>query len=913
MALAIAQFTISDLNDVNISTTQPSTPTTNQLWLDTSTVPNQLKRWDGSKWVVVNAQGRNTARNTAFRKDTSYWTLTTGWSRDTSKVYDVGTSLKVTLSGLASNAWNACFSNYINCNAGDDMVGSFWVYVPTGHGIDYTAHAEIEWFNSTTRISTVSATIDLSRLDQWQRVVAYGKAPANTVRARIRCHPDRNGTFWIAQPKFEFGTSPTDWSSAPEDINSTTDSLDTRVTTAEQQITPTAIVNTVTTSTTYQNDLGAKLNTSELSTKIQQSSSDVKIAIGQIGGNNLIKNSTFRFNLDNWGNATSGLTLEQGSSTVIADNYMKISNANATEGFLWQTGINVMQSTQYTLSGWYFCNAGSGDVFVLGQKSTTTGYAYDYTHGSGALSVLSKWTKFTLTFTTAADELKALVRLDHNGGTGQIFFSKLKLEVGANATDWSAHSGEVNNSLATFNDTGLLISHSNVGTKTVMSADGFRILNSTGEEIGSLASQSGLTKLTADTIIANNIYSVDSSIRTLYVNGSTGLDTNPGTSGSPFRTVKQALNVLAGFGRVRSAEAKGIIYIYGTIAEDIYIRNFVGGIIELRFDRACTITGKISVEYCTAQVNLYGGRTSSTDTGGCLLTNRDTNATAIKIYYSSVLYIEGFRITNKGGNGIAFTGSVGYVIWCDINYCNATGLACVRSSYNSNVGVHDCSGSNNGISFYAEYGGTVNIGQQGSAASVKYPNSTGSNYGAYGGYVYALSTITKTDSVYTPAIPTTQVYATYWNATATDSWRDVYNSWRSDNNYVYQGEYGGNGNHRGFMIFDSASIRTALSGATIQDIQLRLIRLGSGGNSYAETVYLSGHSYTATGGGYSLSTSYGAIGSWAWGEDKWVTLPIQAATDLKNGTIQGLALYSSSRSPYVTFDTYVQLWIKYEK
>lgn len=914
MALAIAQFTITDFNDVDISTTQPSTPIIDQLWLDTSLVPNQLKRWDGSKWVVTNAQGRNLARNSAFRKDTSSWTLTTGWSRDTSKTYDVGTSLKVNLTGLASNAWNACFTGYINCNAGDDVAASLWVYIPTGHGIDQGAATEIEWWNASTRISTTSATLDLSKLDQWQRVMIYGKAPANTVRIRMRSHPNRNGMYWVALGKIEFGTICTDWTPAIEDVNTTTDALDTRVTSAEQKITPTAIVSTVTTSTTYQTDLGNKLNTAELSSKIQQSSSDVKIAMGQVGGNNLIKNSTFRFNLDNWGNTSAGITLAQGFSTEVADYYMKLTNANATEGFIWQTGINLMSSTQYTLSGWYYTNGPSGDVYLLGQKSATAGYAYDYTHGSSTLSTLNKWTKFTLTFTTAADEIKALMRLDHNGGTtGQMFYSQLKLELGANATSWSAHDGEVSNALATFNDGGLQISHSNVGTKTVMSAGGFKILNSTGEEIGSLASNSGLTKLTADTITANNVYSVDSMDRALYVNGSTGLDTNAGTSAAPFRTVKQALNTLADFGRVRSADKKGVIYIYGAITEDIYVRNFVGGVVELRFDRTCTINGKISVEYCTAQLNLYGGRTSSTDTGGCLITNKDTNATALNAYYSNTLYIHGFRITNKGGHGVAFTGSNGYVQWCDINYCNANGMACIKASYNSAVGVHDCTGSNNGIPLYADYGAVINVGQQGNAAAVLIPNATSANYGAYSGYVYGLSTLTKTNSAYAPAAVTTQVYTTYYNATSTKSWRDVYNAWRSDNNYIYQGQYSGNGNHRGFMIFDSATIRSNLSGATIQDIQLRLVRLNSGGNSASQTVYLWGHSYTAVGGGYDLPISYGAIGSWAWGEDKWVTIPIQAATDLKNGTIQGLAIYSSSGSPYATFDINAQLWIKYEK
>lgn len=54
MALvSTGQITISDLNDVNIQTVPPSSPVLDQLWLDTLTVPNQLKRWDGTVWVNV--------------------------------------------------------------------------------------------------------------------------------------------------------------------------------------------------------------------------------------------------------------------------------------------------------------------------------------------------------------------------------------------------------------------------------------------------------------------------------------------------------------------------------------------------------------------------------------------------------------------------------------------------------------------------------------------------------------------------------------------------------------------------------------------------------------------------------------------------------------------------------------------
>lgn len=54
MAIASAQFTIVDLTDVNISFTEPlaSERVHEMLWLDTSVVPNRLKKWDAGlgKW-----------------------------------------------------------------------------------------------------------------------------------------------------------------------------------------------------------------------------------------------------------------------------------------------------------------------------------------------------------------------------------------------------------------------------------------------------------------------------------------------------------------------------------------------------------------------------------------------------------------------------------------------------------------------------------------------------------------------------------------------------------------------------------------------------------------------------------------------------------------------------------------------
>lgn len=117
---------------------------------------------------------------------------------------------------------------------------------------------------------------------------------------------------WI---KLEKGNKATDWSPAPEDVSAninkvdtrltsslaevktTTDSissrvsatessvsaLTTRVSSAEQQITPTAIVSTVRSSTDYTNDLGKKVGTNEIISKINQTAESVTISANKIG------------------------------------------------------------------------------------------------------------------------------------------------------------------------------------------------------------------------------------------------------------------------------------------------------------------------------------------------------------------------------------------------------------------------------------------------------------------------------------------------------------------------------------------------------------------------------------------------------------------------------------------------------
>lgn len=96
--LAAAQITIRDENDVVISSSAPVSPALNTLWLDTSTTPNQMRRWNGSGWVLcsqhvdLSAYYTKTETNTKFEQTNSAIAL----KADASTVSSLGARVEAT-------------------------------------------------------------------------------------------------------------------------------------------------------------------------------------------------------------------------------------------------------------------------------------------------------------------------------------------------------------------------------------------------------------------------------------------------------------------------------------------------------------------------------------------------------------------------------------------------------------------------------------------------------------------------------------------------------------------------------------------------------------------------------------------------------------------------------------------------
>jgi hypothetical protein len=123
--------------------------------------------------------------------------------------------------------------------------------------------------------------------------------------------------------------------------------------------------------------------------------------------------------------------------------------------------------------------------------------------------------------------------------------------------------------------------------------------------------------------------------------------------------------------------------------------------------------------------------------------------------------------------------------------------------------------------------------------------------------------------------------------------------WRTDNTDVYQGEYGGMGNHTG-MAFYGAKARS-IAGATVTSARIRVRRV-SGGTyaAQATTMRLSSHRTRPSGAPSLGSTTAGpslAVGA----TNDSFAIPNSWAQDMVDGGSGSIAFFDADGSPYVRF------------
>lgn len=124
--------------------------------------------------------------------------------------------------------------------------------------------------------------------------------------------------------------------------------------------------------------------------------------------------------------------------------------------------------------------------------------------------------------------------------------------------------------------------------------------------------------------------------------------------------------------------------------------------------------------------------------------------------------------------------------------------------------------------------------------------------------------------------------------------------WRTDNDDVYQGQYGGQGNHIGCAFYGNGP--RSLSGATVTAAYVQLRRKSAGGVTAAQdtTFRLVTEKFRPSGAPTLGSSTDGP--NLKWGQTTRFTLPTSWGQALVDGTAGGLAIYEADGAPYVILD-----------
>ncbi|WP_238906625.1 hypothetical protein [Clostridium sp. YIM B02506] len=378
-----------------------------------------------------------------------------------------------------------------------------------------------------TKISTTKAEIKLTT-DSIISTVSSVQSSVTTLGNRVT---SAESSISSLNNSITLKVNTSDFNSYKTTNDSTLSILTSRISSAELKITDSAIVATVRTSTAYTNDLSAKanqsalnttnstvaqlsseissrvkssdfetyktqtatlisskVNTGDFGTLITQNVSSVKFAVGQIGGTNYIKDSSFEFGSIIMG-SINGATISRegtnGTYPYIKDGYYRykaITTINKDAG-LYTDVSNLIVGSKYTFSAWVRPGAASLNIKL---KIYTTGWAIVNMTDNTAPTVGS-WYRFSCTF-TASETTQRLCVVSYNPYEATFFTDCWQLIDGENVTEWSPNPNETSNISVDISDSGLTVRN---GAISILNNAGTQVLK--GDTSGNLTIRGDFT------------------------------------------------------------------------------------------------------------------------------------------------------------------------------------------------------------------------------------------------------------------------------------------------------------------------------------------------------------------------------------------------------------------------------------
>lgn len=657
-----------------------------------------------------------------------------------------------------------------------------------------------------------------------------------------------------------------------------------RVSTAEQKITSDAIVSTVRSSTLYANDLASKADETDITNvnnRIDGVVSDTNDALDKkVDSTYLVEKYSTTEQTD------AKIKMEVGSKTVGATNLVRLSKVSFGNSSGTNTGaledrskVHYCRSGKimrlYAFSGDY--NVGQYDDITLaaGKQYTISFWAaagadnqqlrvniWNYERGvdinlGDIIYTGSNGGYYTRTFTCTATDSYALRFINFGGHTAQIMMMDVKLEEGNTATAWSPNPEEFRSgsSIEITEDKISLISE-----KTIVA-----VPDVDGETMVAQFDENGLT---AERVIASNIAYRYSGPTVLNVNSNATSDQI--ASNVYYRSLTDVCNALS----CKNLDKDVTVYIHS----DTYGEAVLSGI--------CGI-GSITIH--GNNHSLIGKMSCMRNTVDIAVNDLNVVATSdVTVHQGGPGWIQWNRCTFTGNNadnsyGLSLTKKASAFLH-ECGMYNATHLL--------NVGV--CSDvvcnmiKGNGCTnfLYADGGNVKWYGTRPSGnIRIDHPSLCNPS---------DLSTLIVDAGV---SQNTTNSNTVTYDFIGADSYVGGWHYF-TDND-VRQGYTNGE-RVRGTIWFDVAAIQNGLSGKNIDRVSLRLFMQKGVGRGVTVSVQLYGTNtpYGDDSVAPNLITSYGTIGSTNPDELNEITIPTQVVTDIVNGTINALVLYSDDTEHY---------------
>lgn len=397
--------------------------------------------------AVTNLQigGRNVIRNSAFINGLKYWSWNGNTSSvDTDRTFNGHPTIKVCNTGLTGNRWYGLITRYLpqkptSILAGETWTVSCYYYVEDASTIDGEFALEVKGIKEgATSDSSIGGATSLKSSNTvegaWTKIKKTFTATEDYSNCFVYAWISRNGTVWFADFKLEKGNKATDWTPAPEDVDSSISAVDAKfasysttsemesaitvakseitsevsetystkaeletvdgkVTTLEdwqseasQKITKDGIIATVGNYYAYQSDLDTVENrVTEAETQILQQADEISLRVKKDGIINAINLSTEEVKI-----SAARITL---AGATIADSFTA-TNLHVTGNSVFD---GTLRATKGTIAGWDINSTSisttnsSGNYIYLGNGSSANQDVLYVRTGAGTTASPYNW------------------------------------------------------------------------------------------------------------------------------------------------------------------------------------------------------------------------------------------------------------------------------------------------------------------------------------------------------------------------------------------------------------------------------------------------------------------------------------------------------------------------------------------